>query len=92
MRYINAKVDAAKPAYVYARRKSRQHQPIRAENSQGFQIVAPKGQKGYGKLANAEEDDAQVPLYAGYPKEYAAPGGQGSRPNELYNPYAEGGV
>ncbi|KZV66237.1 hypothetical protein PENSPDRAFT_689185 [Peniophora sp. CONT] len=102
MRYINAKVDAAKPAFIYARRKSRQHQPmsIHAENGEGFQIAAPKGQKGYGPLAVREEDDAHVPLYTGYPKEYAAPGaGQGSRPynsqpysSQPYNPYGEGGV
>lgn len=101
MRYINTKVDAAKPAYIYARRKSRQHGAIRAENGEGFQIVAPKGQKGYGPLAVREEDEAQVPLYTGYPKEYAAPAGQGSQPynpthsynqSQPYNPYAAGGV
>ena len=100
MRYINTKVDQAKPAYIYARRKSRQHQPIHAENGEGFQIAAPKGQKGYGPLAVREEDEAQVPLYTGYPKEYAAPG-QGNQPynptqpynsSQPYNPYAAGGV
>ena len=90
MRYINTKVDAAKPAYIYARRKSRQHKPIHAENGEGFQIAAPKGQKGYGPLANQEEDDAQVPLYTSYPKEYAAPAGQPA--GRMYNPYGEGGV
>ena len=91
MRYIDKKVDAAKPAYIYQRRKARQHQPIQATAGEGFQVAAPKGQKGYGPVAVREEDDeAGVPLYTGYPKEYAAP--QANRSDQLYNPYGDGGV
>lgn len=70
MRYIDSKVDAAKPAFIHARRKSRQHQPIQGMTGEGFQIQPPKGNKGYGPVAADEE----MPLY-NYPKPtYPYPG------------------
>ena len=65
MRYIDRKVEAAKPAYVHARRKLRQPRPLYAANSVSSLIANP-GNPGKGTAvgvhASGVESVTSAPL------------------------------
>ncbi|KZV75952.1 hypothetical protein PENSPDRAFT_680672 [Peniophora sp. CONT] len=87
MIYIDRKVNAAKPAFVHARRKARQPLPIRAVDGEGFQIAAPEGQKAHGPPTHWVENDSQESLFPGYAKQ----AGPSQYPPPVYN-YEDGRV
>ncbi|KZV75950.1 hypothetical protein PENSPDRAFT_646749 [Peniophora sp. CONT] len=86
MIYIDRKVEAAKPAFVHARRKFRQTQAIHVVDGECFSIAAPQGQKAYGpsKIISAE-NASQESFYSGYAKQA---GRKQDYPLPLYNHYA----
>ncbi|KZV75914.1 hypothetical protein PENSPDRAFT_680641 [Peniophora sp. CONT] len=88
MRYVGHKVDAAKPAYVYARRKSRRQKAIYAVDDEGFCIAVPRGQKAHASPpAMWAEDYLQESLYTGYSKQVDP-----SQRKMLHNPIVDGGT